>query len=68
MKLSAETTTSVWHTLVGLKLLSQHFEKDKLMWKLIANKARQALRERLGFSGNLETTLGQLKVQLGPTQ
>jgi hypothetical protein len=68
MKLSAENTVSVWHTLVGLKLLGQHFDKDKLVWKLIANKARQALRESLGFSGDLETALSQLKVQLGPTQ
>jgi hypothetical protein len=67
MKLPAETTASVWHTLVGLKLLSQYFDRNQIMWILIANKARKALRERLGFSGDLETALSQFKVQLGVT-
>lgn len=34
---------------------------------MIAYKARKALRERLGFSGNFETALNSLKVQLALT-
>jgi hypothetical protein len=60
MKLSAENTANVWYTLVGLKLLKENFKDNKLVWKLIANKAKQALGARLGFTGDLKTALGQL--------
>ena len=50
----------MWYTLVGLKQLKKNFAKEKLVWNLIADKALQALRERLGFTGDLETILGQL--------
>jgi hypothetical protein len=53
---------SVWYTLVGLKLLKQNFDREKTVWNLIARKARKALHERLGFTGDLETILGQLKI------
>lgn len=52
----------MWYTLVGLKLLIQNFDREKTVWNLIATKARQALREVLGFTGDLETILGQLKI------
>ena len=45
----------VWMTLVGLKLLMQDFGKDKVMWKLIAQKARTALKQKL--KGDIETIL-----------
>jgi hypothetical protein len=61
MNLSDENAESVWYTLVGLKQLKQNFDKDKNVWNMIANKALLALRERLGFTGNLEAILGQLK-------
>jgi hypothetical protein len=37
---------AVWLTLAGLKLLMRDFAEDKAMWKLIAVKARNALKQK----------------------
>ena len=49
-------------TLVGLKLLMSEFAKDKVMWKLIAMKARTALKYK--FNGDIKSALAQLTVIL----
>jgi hypothetical protein len=63
MKLSAEAVESVWYTLVGFKILRQHFGKDFKSW-CTRFKYSQSLRDDLGFSGDFETSLGQLNVHL----
>jgi len=60
--LSSNDTASVWYTLVGLKLLQQNFEANKATWKLVANKARNALKDKLGFSGDIDEALSHLVV------
>ena len=55
--LSADSVSSIWYTLVGLKLLRQAFDANKATWKLVANKARQALSARLGFTANIDEAL-----------
>jgi hypothetical protein len=58
--LTADQTASIWLTLVGLKLLKDYFDSNKATWKLVANKARQALSARLGFKLNIDQVLAQL--------
>jgi len=62
--LSADYIASIWYTLVGLKLLKDAFDGNKTTWKLVANKARQALTQRLGFTANVEESIGLLSVQI----
>ena len=45
---------SVWHTLVGLKLLEINFESEKSSWKLVAMKARSILKKNGAFKSDLE--------------
>lgn len=52
--LTSEQVMGIWFTLVGLKLLKDSFDANKSTWKLVANKARQALSGRLGFTGNVD--------------
>lgn len=55
--LTFDQVVGIWLTLVGLKLLKDSFDANKTTWKLVANKARQALSSKLGFTGNVDQAL-----------
>ena len=62
LKCSKETASQIWHTLVGIKLLTEFFQSERKMWKLVAMKARKALKERLGFPGDIDEVLSKMTV------
>jgi hypothetical protein len=41
-------------TLAGLKILTDHFFDDRKSWKLVASKARNALKNMLSFSSDID--------------
>ncbi len=49
-------------TLVGLKILAEHFGDDRKSWKLVASKARNALKKMLGFTADIDQALKELKI------
>ncbi len=49
-------------TLVGLKILADHFGDDRKSWKLVAGKARNALKSMLGFKGDIDQALAKLNL------
>ena len=62
--LTFDQVVGIWLTLVGLKLLKESFDANKTTWKLVANKARQALSNKLGFTGNVDQAVALLSVQI----
>jgi hypothetical protein len=56
--------SALWFTLIGLKLLSQYFEDSRKMWKLVAKKARKALKELIGFTGDIDEALSTLNIEI----
>jgi hypothetical protein len=52
---------TVWYTLIGLALLIYIFPEDAPKYKLLVNKARHTLVNKLGFTANIDDTLKELK-------
>ena len=44
-------------TLAGLKILEVYFGGDRKSWKLVASKARNALKSMLGFTADIDQAL-----------
>ena len=49
-------------TLAGLKILNDHCAEDRKCWKLVAIKARNALKNMLGFTSNIDQALTDLSL------
>ncbi len=45
-----------------MKILTVHFAEDRKSWKLVASKARCALKSMLDFSSDIEKALAELNV------
>ena len=41
-------------TLAGLKILTDYFGDDRKSWKRVASKARNALKNMLGFTADID--------------
>lgn len=54
----------IWYTLVGLCLLEQECFTFRQAWKLVSGKAKAAIVEQLGFSGDLQDIMDKIKVDL----
>jgi hypothetical protein len=44
--------------------LIQNYEEDKVKWKLVAQKARAALKKLIQFQGDINACIAQLKVEV----
>ena len=44
-------------TLAGLKILEVYFGGDRKSWKLVASKAKNALKSMLGFTADIDQAL-----------
>jgi hypothetical protein len=55
---------AVWLTLAGLKLLMRDFAEDQAMWRLIALKARNALKKKGHTEEAIDLALSQITVAL----
>jgi hypothetical protein len=49
-------------TLAGLKILADYFGDDRKSWKLVAGKARNALKNMLGFTTDIEKAITELNL------
>jgi hypothetical protein len=61
-KQTSALSDEVLLTLAGLKILADHFGDDRKSWKLVAGKARNALKNMLGFTADIDQTLTELKL------
>ncbi len=64
MGLSKVNIENTWFTLVGLKLLETYFAESKATWKLVAGKARKALKTSIGFKGEVDQALTILNIDI----
>ena len=49
-------------TLAGLKILAEHFSDDRKSWKLVASKARNALKNILGFTADIDQAMSEINL------
>jgi len=61
---NADHLNAVWLTLGGLAILHGEFKDKRKLWKLVADKARKALRDRLTFTGDVDSLVVKMKVEL----
>ena len=53
--------SNTWCTLIGLYVLTTFFAEEQKLWRLGADKARKALKQRLNFEADLDTVLTKFK-------
>ena len=66
MCLTEQNLERIWYTLAGLKMLEANFALQKDTWKLVANKARKAIKSICGFKGDIDQALGLMKLEMSP--
>ena len=57
---------SIWYTLIGLKFLKENFSDDTPKYRYVLKKALNALRDKLGFEGDIEQVLKNLVILFEP--
>jgi hypothetical protein len=53
---------SIWYTLIGLKFLKQNFSEDAPKYRYVEKKARNALRVKLGFGGDIDDVIAKIDI------
>ena len=57
---------SIWYTLIGLKFLKQNFSEDTPKYRYVEKKARNVLRVKLGFEGDVDGVIANIEIQFEP--